>query len=347
MDLASLAASIDAGAELTPEQVRFAASQLAGSDAAPTAKEIFLESLARRGETPGEIAGFAVAFRELARDPGLGEWAPRAIDVCGTGGDKSGSFNISTVVGFVLAAAGVPVIKHGNRSITSKCGSADLLERLGIRLDVEGDRLRRSMEALNFVFLFAPAYHPAFREIVPVRKALAARGVRTVFNLLGPLLNPARPAHQIMGIFSEAFVGAAAGALDQLGLEAGYVVHSVDEEGHAYDELTACGRDIAVGFGRLRGTRIDAESEAFGVPRGRTADLAGGDVEANVRLLDEMLAGNGPRALVDSILLNAAAGLHAVGRVESIAAGIEPARELLTGGAVRSWLDRARAFYGE
>lgn len=346
MDLKSFAVSVAEGRELTADEAQLVADQLASSSVDASDKEAFLENLTNRGEMPGEIAAFAKAFRQLARDPGLGEWAPRAIDVCGTGGDKSGSFNISTTVGIMLAAAGVPVIKHGNRSITSKCGSADLLEKLGIRLDDDPDLLAKAMDELGFVFLFAPNYHPAFKEIVPVRKALAARGVRTVFNLMGPLLNPAKPAFQVMGIFSEPFVQPAADALHELELDAGYVVHSTDAGGAVYDELTVCGRNIAAGFGRFRSMKIDGPPEELGLPTGPASHLAGGDVDDNVRILDQLLDGRGPKALIDSVLLGTAAALHAVGRVESIESGLEPARNLLRGGAAKDWLQRARSFYG-
>ena len=161
----------------------------------------FLLALAEKGETPAEVAAFAAGISSLAVDPGVSDWADRAIDVCGTGGDGSGTFNISTAVSFIVAAAGVPVFKHGNRSITSKCGSADLLEALGIRLDATAEQVRASLEAVSFCFFFAPAYHPAFKEIMPVRKALATEGKRTIFNLLGPLINPGKPAHQLLGVF--------------------------------------------------------------------------------------------------------------------------------------------------
>jgi anthranilate phosphoribosyltransferase len=308
-------------------------------------KEAFLEALSRRGETPGEITAFAQTFRDLARNPGLERWAGSAVDVCGTGGDRSGTFNVSTVVAFVLAAGRIPVIKHGNRSITSSCGSADLLEAIGISLDADSSQLQRSMNELNFVFLFAPNYHPAFKAIVPVRKALAARGVRTVFNLLGPLLNPARPAFQLMGVPAEGLVAPIAHALDGLGLKAAYAVHCRGPQGQAYDELTVVGWNRASGAGRLKGSEFTFEAAGLGLAAGLPADLMGGDKAGNLALLDRILDGQAPAALVDTIVLNAAAALHACGRAATIRDGLGTAREWLLGGAVRLWLGKARDFY--
>lgn len=345
MDLPALTALIAPRHELSAEAVKAAALALADPAVPSSDKEAFLEGLTRRGETPAEIAGFAHAFRDLARNPGLERWAGDAIDVCGTGGDRSGTFNISTAVAFVLAAGRVPVIKHGNRSISSQCGSADLLEVLGIRLDPDPAMVQRSMNELNFVFLFAPNFHPAFKEIIPVRKALAARGVRTVFNLLGPLLNPARPAHQIMGVPAEGMVTPIARALDSLGLTSGLAVHCRSLEGQGFDELTVAGQNRASGAGRLRGTEFTFDAPGVGLAAGATADLAGGDKTVNAALLARLLEGLGPAALVDTIALNAAAALHVCGRASSIRDGIGTAREWLLGGAVRTWLAKARDFY--
>ncbi len=345
MDLSAQTRSVLSGQELQAPEVVEVARALAEPGVSQASKEAFLEALARRGETPGEIAAFAEAFRELARSPGLEPWAPVAIDVCGTGGDKSGSFNISTAVSFVLAAAGIPVIKHGNRSITSHCGSADILEALGIRIDLEPAALQAAMESLNFVFLFAPAYHPAFKEIGPVRRALGARGARSIFNVLGPLLNPARPAMQLMGIYADALVPTIASALDRLGLAGGLVVHGTGPDGRVFDELTATGPNRACGFGRLRAIDLSFTAADAGVEPARVSDLAGGNAAANAAILARLLAGEAPRGLVDTVALNAAAGLYVTGRYGSIREAVPEARDLLVGGAVAEWLARARTFF--
>jgi anthranilate phosphoribosyltransferase len=345
MEMKAITVAVSEGRELDAARAADVAKALADPGVPAVDKEAFLEALNKRGETAGEIAAFARTFRNLSRDPGLDQWAPQAIDVCGTGGDKSGTFNVSTTVGFILAAAGVPVIKHGNRSITSKSGSADLLEVLGIPLDADAETLKRSMDALNFVFLFAPGYHPAFKEIVPVRKALAARGVRTIFNLLGPLLNPARPDYQIMGVFSEKFVPAVAQALDDLGLKAGIVVHSTAPDGGFYDELTVVGRNRAVGFGNLRSIDSDFEAPDVGLAAGSPDQLKGGDANANARILNDLIVGNAPTALADTVALNAGAAFRAAGRAASIEEGITMARETLTRDKLGAWLQRAQDFY--
>src|SRR5262245_47062997 len=178
--LADLTSRVVAGRDLSAAEVASAAAALAAPGETDDAKGEFLSALARKGETPGEIAAFALAFRERAVDPGVQAWAPRAIDIVGTGGDHAGGFNISSLVVLVLASAGVKVMKHGNRGITSKCGSADLLGALGVNLEASPEKIQAAMRELGYCFFFAPAYHPAFKHIAPARKALAARGQRTV-----------------------------------------------------------------------------------------------------------------------------------------------------------------------
>lgn len=345
MTLEELSEKLEAGRDLAPEEARDAAGALASAEVVPAEKERFLRELSRKGETGPEIRAFADVFRDLARDPGLEEWAGRAIDVCGTGGDKQGTFNISTVVALVLAAGGVPVFKHGNRSVTSNCGSADLLQALGVPLETEPEAARRSVETLNFVFLFAPAYHPAFKEIVPVRKALAARGQPTVFNMLGPLINPGRPAFQLMGVFAEAPVPLLAEALHDLGLKGGFVVHGRLPGGGGLDEMSCATENRTVGFGAFRGTDETWTAGRYGLGECAPGDLAGGGVEENVRLFETILAGQGPQGLVDSILLNAAFAFRVQGRVAEIEEGVELARENLLGGGVVALCEKIRNFY--
>jgi anthranilate phosphoribosyltransferase len=343
--LSSLLPSLNVGRELTPTEIESTCAALASSEVDSAEKAVFLVALADKGETGAEIAGFAACFRKLARPSPLDRWAADGIDVCGTGGDKSGTFNISTVVTFVLAASGIPVLKHGNRSITSKCGSADLLEAIGVRINADDGLLTRAMEELGFVFLFAPVFHPAFKEIGPVRKELAERGRRSVFNILGPLINPAKPAHQLLGVFSESILAPMADALHRLGLTAGLVVHGRLSDRTGIDELTVATENIAGGFGRLidHPNRI-AASDA-GLAEAPFEHLRGGDVEQNLVLLDRVLDGTAPSGLIDTVLLNAATGLYVAGRVDSIRDGVAPAREQLLGGGVKNLLERTRTFY--
>ncbi|TVP77000.1 MAG: anthranilate phosphoribosyltransferase, partial [Puniceicoccaceae bacterium] len=254
-------------------------------------KSDFLIALSDKGETVTEVAAFASTFRDLAVDPQVQPWAERAIDVCGTGGDGAHTFNISTAVSFILAAAGVPVFKHGNRSITSKCGSADLMEALGFDLQASHDVQRASLEALNFCFFFAPAYHPAFKEIMPVRKALAASGRRSIFNLLGPLINPGRPAHQLLGVFSNDWVKPLAETLGALGLESGLVVHGRPSESQALDELSCVGHNQVAGFGRLAAIQAMPTLAELGLSACNLEVLQGGDVDQNLLIMQALMDG--------------------------------------------------------
>src|SRR3954466_532419 len=246
--LAELTTQLTAGRELTGVQVEDAAAALAATNDPDEVKADFLAALAHKGESADEVAAFETAFRARAVNPGVEAWAGRAIDIVGTGGDHAGGFNISSVVVLVLASAGVTVMKHGNRGITSKCGSADLLSALGVTLDASPEKLRRALDELGFVFFFAPAYHPTFKHIAPVRKALAARGQRTVFNILGPLINPGRPAHVLLGSFSAAWVPKLAGALDALGTQAGIAAHGIIDAERGIDELTTATTNRVRGF---------------------------------------------------------------------------------------------------
>src|SRR5881394_2734621 len=203
MALDSLIVELTAARHLSDEQVHLAVGEIVNESVPAALKADFLCHLALKGETVGEIAAFAQALREKAIQPPLDPgWrnAHEILDVCGTGGDRLNTFNISTTVAFICAAAGVPVAKHGNRAITSQAGSADVLEALGIKIDLPPAEAARSLRERNFAFFFAPNYHPAFKYIAPARKLCAERGQRTIFNFLGPLLNPARPTTQLVGV---------------------------------------------------------------------------------------------------------------------------------------------------
>lgn len=343
--LAELTAHLAARHDLAAAQVSAAAAALADTGETDDAKAGFLTALAQKGETAAEVAAFAAEFRARALNPGVEPWAGRAIDVVGTGGDHAGGFNVSSVVVLVLASAGVTVMKHGNRGITSKCGSADLLAGLGVQLDAPPEKLRRALDQLGFVFFFAPAYHPAFKHIVPVRKLLAARGQRTVFNILGPLINPGRPAHVLLGSFSAAWVPKLAAAMETLGVKAGLAAHGVIDAERGIDELTTATVNRVRGCGVRR--RLDGEwrAEDFGLEPAPFADLVGGDLAANLAIVEALLAGRAPRGLADTIALNAAVALWLVGRVPTVREGIAPARDLLLGGAVRAKLAAVREFY--
>ena len=347
LSLEQLTQSVRDGGVLDGDSASGAARLLADGRREETAKRDFLAALAERGETAEEVAAFAAVFRELAVDPGLGEWAERAIDVCGTGGDNSGTFNISTAVGFLVAACGVPVFKHGNRSITSGCGSADIMERFGVPLDATPETARASLETLGFCFFFAPAYHPAFKSIMPVRKALAAEGKRSVFNLLGPLINPGRPAFQLLGVYAEHWVGPVAEALHRLGLSGGWVVHGRPAEGVGLDELSCAGDNVVAGFGARRSPPASFRAVDAGLAPCEPAELAGGTAEANVAMLEGLFreAEDVPKGLRDSVLLNAGAALWLAGAAGDVTDGVARARECLSSGAASEWLDKLRGFH--
>ena len=343
--LHQLTQSLGAGRDLTPDEVRAAAAALAAEGPSDEAKAAFLSALARKGETSEEVAGFARAFRELAIDPGMAEWSPRAVDVVGTGGDHAGGFNVSSMVTLVVACAGVPVMKHGNRGITSKCGSADLFSALGVNLDAPHGRLREAMGVLGYAFFFAPAWHPAFKRIAPVRRLLASRGERTVFNILGPLLNPGRPASIVLGAASPALVEKLADALEALGTGDGLAVHGVISPGQGIDELTTATRNVVRGVGRLKSVRGEWTPESFGLPLSPFSDIAGGDVPANLAIANALASGGGPRGLADTVALNSAVALWVAGARADVRGSIGEARELLLGGAVRRKISDTRDFY--
>jgi anthranilate phosphoribosyltransferase len=297
-----------------------------------------LRGLAARGETPEEIAGGADALRasmvEFRHDH------PDAIDTCGTGGDGLATFNLSTAAAIAAAAAGARVIKHGNRSQSSRCGSADLLEAAGIPLDLSPERSRAVLDEVGITFLFAPAYHPNLRHAAPVRKAL---GIRTIFNFLGPLANPGRVRRQLIGVPEERRVEHVAAALSELGHESAYVVHGAG----GADELTLAGANVVRAVGSAPRERFDAES--LGLAGAPVALLRGGDTRENLRLLRGVLAGEcGP--LLDAVLLNASAALAVAGVARTAVEGAQRAGEAIASGRAREtmsrWVDAARAKAG-
>ena len=341
-ELAQFAA---AGRDFSVEEARAAARAVADAETPAEPKADLLRALAAKGETADEVAAFAEVFRGLARDPGVSEVAASGIDIVGTGGDGVGSFNISTTAAMIVAACGVPVLKHGNRSITSKCGSADFLEALGCQIDAEIPKLQSALAELNFCFLFAPEFHPAFKVVGPVRKALAAEGVRTIFNLLGPLINPAKPAFELMGVFAAHWVEPLAAALDHLGCECGLVAHCRLSEDSGLDELSTAGTNIIGGVGQLGYLTGRWTPEDIQLPGCHHSQLAGGDVAANLRLLGALMDGAAIAGLEDTVCLNAGAALWIAGSAATLTDGVERARDCLTEGELRLWLEHMRRFF--
>lgn len=336
---------LETGSNLSGEECTFAAEQLPSVEVDPELKKAFLVALHRKGETVDEVTAFARVFRRLASDPQLSDLAPDAIDIVGTGGSGSKGFNVSSTTAFILAAAGVKVLKHGNRAITSQSGSADFLGQHGIRMDTDPALLRSAIGELNFCFFFAPAFHPAFKEIMPVRMELARQGQRTVFNILGPLINPAKPAHQLLGVFSPDWVRPLAMSLHQLGMKRGVAVCCALPGGGHMDEFTTSGENHLCGFGEMAALDTTWTPGQLGFPPASITELQGGSPVENAALLDEMMRGRGRPGLTDTIVLNAAVAFQIAGHVDSLAAGCALAREILLGGKLSQWMLRARAFY--
>jgi anthranilate phosphoribosyltransferase len=343
--LNDLTAKLRAPEELTDTDIAQAAAALAEESVAAEAKMEFLTALSTKGETAQEIAAFAREFRQRAIDPEVAEFSAEAIDIVGTGGDHSGGFNISSMVVLVLASLGVKVMKHGNRGITSACGSADLLAGLGVKIDADPAKLRAGLRELGFCFFFAPAYHPTFKHIVPVRKALAAQGQRTVFNILGPTINPGRPAHVILGVFADAWVTRMAEVLELLDTTAGLVAHGVIGDDRGIDEITTATMNHVRGVGRLGDVDGTWLASDFSLAPSGFDDLKGGSVAENLAIAEAVLSGRGPQGLVDTITLNAATALWATGRADSVVAGLPMAREALLGGAVRNKIADTKEFF--
>ncbi len=309
---AALAAMVE-GRTLTLDEARLAMGEVMDGDATPSQLAALLMGLRMRGETVDELAGFASAMRERV----VRVEAPEGtIDVVGTGGDGSGTFNISTTAALIVAASGVPVAKHGNRAITSRSGSADVLDALGIRIDHDAASAGRAIRDLGFAFLFAPAFHPAMRHAGPTRREI---GVRTAFNLLGPLTNPAHARRGLIGVGDEVAAPKLAEVIRLLGTDRTLLVHGtgvdelpLDGSGVVYD-ITPDGIEIR---------RVDPE--ALGLRRAKTAALGGAEPSANAALVEGVLRGE-PGARRDVVLLNAGAAMVAAGSVETIGEGIDRA----------------------
>ena len=325
---------------LSREEARAVMSQILAGKCTDVQIAAFLVALHMKGETVEEIVGFAEAIRAtptpltIHRNSTVdvsGTGRDALVDTCGTGGDASGTFNISTATALVVAGAGVRVAKHGNRSVTSKCGSADVMESLGVKIDLPPARIVACLEEVGIAFLFAPVLHLAMKHVYSARRELR---LRTVFNLLGPLTNPAHATAQVVGVYSAELVEKLAEALSMLGLHRALVVHGSD----GLDEITVTGptRIAEVREGTIR--TYEVTPEEFGIKRARIEDLAGGNAVANAAIIREILNGKkSPRR--DVVLLNAAAALVAAGKADHLADAVAPAAQSIDSGAAASKLD--------
>ena len=311
-----------AGQDLSAEAMAYAIGAMMDGDWTPVQAGGFLAALATKGETPGELVGAAEAMR--ARSLRVEHELPLVVDTCGTGGDGGHTINVSTLVGFIVAACGAPVAKHGNRAASSRCGSADVLEAAGVAIEASPESSRARLERDGFAFLFAQQYHPTLRAVAPVRRDLR---VRTIFNLLGPLANPARATHQVIGVADPAHLELIGGALQGLGGSAGAVVHAKN----GIDEIAGDAPTEVFQFEGSSARRWLLDPTDFGV-RVPLAELAGGDPSANAASLRALLEGeHSPRAEV--VALNAALALIVAHRVESMREGLSLARTSLSDGS--------------
>lgn len=327
---------LEDGADLEDREIRVAAELLLEADGDPARKARLLEALSRKGETASEIAGFVEAFLEHAVDPlaGLISREGPTIDVCGTGGDQLNLFNVSTTSMFVVAAAGATVVKHGNRGVTSKSGGADVLEALGVRLDLPAEGFRKCLDEAGVGFLFAPAYHPAFKAVIEVRKQLATKGVRTLFNLIGPLLNPAKPDCQLVGVFSREWCPVFSEILQRLGRESAWAVHGTTLDGRSVDELSLLGSTRICKSGSFQDLADEeVRPSDFGMQVAEVSDLEGGDAQVNAAILEAILSGRDTGPKRDMVVLNAGAAIACAGLSDDIGDGIEIARRVIDDGS--------------
>lgn len=329
MTIRDALAQLADGRDLTAKQAKRVMNAIMEGQATDAQIAGLLIALRLKGETVDEITGFAQAMRDKSVQ--VPATAPSLIDVCGTGGDGRGTFNVSTTVSFVAAGAGCAVAKHGNRSVSSRCGSADVFEALGVRLDLPPEAVGRCIDEVGIGFLYAPRLHPAMKHAIGPRRDL---GIRTVFNLLGPLTNPARADVQLLGVYDATLIEPLAKVLQALGCRSACVVHG----GGGMDELSTLGpnRVARLMDGHIELSVLDATS--LGLPAASIADLEGGSAEENADILREVLGGQtGPKR--DVVLLNAACVLVAAGRAKGFPEGLATAAESIDSGAALGRLD--------
>ena len=347
--LSFLTEQLKLGTALERSQVESAAALILDESIPASSKGDFLKALAAKGETPEEIAAFVDAFLGRAVDPGLspGEVDGPMLDVCGTGGDKLDLFNVSTTSIFVLAAGGACVVKHGNRGITSKSGGADVLEALGVKIDLPPEACAETIRRCGVGFMFAPIYHPAFKAVVPVRKQLAEEGMRSIFNILGPLLNPVRPAHQLIGVFSAELTGPFANILKTLGRQSAWAVHGTTGDGRGMDELSTLAESTTTQL-NADGSISDAiiDPLELGLQKPTIEELRGGGAIENANILRGILDGTDKGAKRDIVLLNSAAGFVACGLADELSSGLGRAAEAIDSGRAMEKLKALQAASG-
>lgn len=335
-DFKSLIAKVADGNALSALDAEHAFEAMMSGDVTSGQIGGFLMALRVRGETVEEITAGAKIMRAKAVKI---EAPADALDTCGTGGDASGTYNISTAASFAVAACGVPVAKHGNKALSSKSGSAEVLEKLGVRLDLNPAQIKRCIAEAGIGFMFAPAHHSAMKYVGPTRAEL---GTRTIFNLLGPLSNPAGAPFQVMGVFAQKWVEPLAHVLKNLGSKRVWVVHGSD----GLDELTTTGPSFVAELKDGKVTSFDVSPEDAGIKRAKAAELKGGDPDENTVALLRLLDGE-QGAYHDIVALNAGAALVVAGKAETLGAGVEMATEAIAAGRARDALNKLVAISNE
>jgi anthranilate phosphoribosyltransferase len=338
--LAELTAKVRNGGDLDQPEAAHACDGLLDGSVGIESRAEFLIALREKGESSSELAAFSGEL--LARGVAFPGNAHDAIDVCGTGGDRSGTFNISTAVMFVAAGAGARVVKHGNRGITSKCGGADVLVALGVNISPSPETAALALEEAGCCFLFAPLYHPAVKAVAPVRAELAARGIPSIFNLLGPLINPARPCFQLVGVYDANALDLYGRTLAALGRTCAWAVNGEGPSGARLDEVSTLGPTdvVEAEAGAIRRMRLDTAE--LGLPPCDADALAGGDAVANAGIISALLDGRveGPKR--DIVVLNAAAALVIARRAADLRSGMALASESLASGRAKRALETLR-----
>ena len=341
-ELKALIEKLRNGVDLNPGDVDLAVVQLLSDQVDDELKAEFLTVLHKKGETAEEMVAFVKQLMKRAVDPMIdpAQLPGPMIDICGTGGDGLDFFNVSTTAMFVVAAGGAVVVKHGNRRVTSSCGSADVLEQLGIAIDLAPEQLQESLKRHGLGFVFARSYHPAFRALAQMRERLARQNMRTVFNLLGPLLNPARPARQLIGVFDPRLTGIFAEALRQLERERAWVVHGLGDNGAGMDDISISGATTVAELADGKVSSAILDVSWLGIPRAAVGELQGGDARENAATIDGILSGKISGAKRDMTIVNAAGGFVVAGLARDLKEGIDLAREEIDSGRA---LEKLRA----
>ena len=324
MNIQDAIRKISSQQDLTFDEAQAVMESIMNGEATPAQVGAYLMGLRLKGETIAEIAGSAKSMRAVANDPLVN--AANVVDTCGTGGDASNTFNISTTVAFVVAAADIPVAKHGNRSVSSKSGSADVLRELGVNLDITPQQAGQCVDEVGIGFMFAPAFHPAMKHAIGPRREM---GIRTIFNILGPLTNPAGAKRQLMGVFASNLTEPLAHVLKELGSEAVFVVHGAD----GLDELSTTGENTVSELRDGEVTSYEVDPVALGLSAANLDDLRGGEPAENAAITRDVLAGGGTSVQREITMLNAAAALVAGGAADDLPAGLDLASNLLDAGA--------------